>query len=218
MGVSPKPNNKQQKGDKKMLTLQLQKPGEEAPKLKLALNKGAKFSVELYWDSQHDLDAHALEAINGGQGAKINALEQVLSCYNLKPNGALTRNPNGSFSLPSGMLTHSGDCRDGKTQDVDEIITIDGSKAPSGVNEVPIFVTIHNADKSGATFAQVKDAGIRIKDESGKLLGEYNLSNEFGSFNAIQMGSLILGDNGWEFAPVGAGFNGDFNTVLGSFA
>lgn len=200
------------------LKLSTQKPGDTVQKLSLNLNKGSTFSVELYWDSDQDLDAHALLANNDSGSAKVTAMEQVLSTYNTKKmnsGGVLTNASDGSFSTPCGTLTHSGDSRSGVQKDVDEIITIDGSKAPSGMNEIPIFVTIHN---TGVTFARINKAGIRIKDNAGKELCSYELSNEFGAFNAVQMGSLILGQKGWEFAAVGTGFHGDFNKVLEHFS
>lgn len=201
------------------LQLPLVKPGETAPKLSLNLAKPARFSVELYWDSEHDLDGHALLAANTGGGAKITSLDQVLSTYNAKktnPNGALTNNVDGSFSTPCGGLTHSGDSRTGMGKAVDEIITIDGAKVPSDVNEIPIFVTIHPS--KSAKFMDVRTAGIRIKNDQGAILGEYELTNQFGQFDAVQMGSLLLGANGWSYSAAGSGFNGDFNTILGHFS
>ncbi len=207
-----------------MLKLPLAKPGESTQtvgKLSLNLNKGSRFSVELAWESAHDLDAHALLGHNDGSGAKVTDYAQVLSTYNTKkmnPGASLTANADGSFSTPCGALTHSGDSRSGIGKLVDEIITVDGSKIQNGVNEIPIFVTIHSKAKPGTKFNEVNDASIVIKDESGKVLGEYRLTGEFAQFNAVQMGSLMLGPSGWEFAPVGNGFMGDFNTILGSFS
>lgn len=201
-----------------MLQLPLAKPGMTAGKLTLSLNKGASFKIELAWDSPHDLDAHALLAINNGAGAKVSSLEQVLSTYNTKknsPGGVLVTNPDGSFKTPCGSLLHSGDSRTGVVKEVDESITVDGSKVPNDVNEIPIFVTIHGGR---GTFAEVKMASITIKDDTGKVLEAYQLTTEFAGFNAVQMGSLMLGANGWEFAAVGTGFTGDFNTVLGHFS
>lgn len=199
--------------------LSLTKPGETAPKLSLNLAKPARFSVELYWDSAHDLDGHALLATNAGEGAKITSFEQVLSTYNCKktnPNGTLPVNPDGSFSTPDGSLTHSGDSRSGVGKAIDETIQIDGSKIPAGANEIPIFVTIHPA--SAAKFSQVQRAGIRIKNEQGVVLCEYELTTQFGAFEAVQMGSLLLGPAGWSYSAAGSGFNGDLNTVLGHFS
>ena len=200
-------------------SLNLVKPGDVAPKLSLNLAKPARFSVELFWDSVHDLDAHALLATNSGGGAKVSAFEQVLSTYNAKktnPQGYLSSNPDGSFSTPEGALTHSGDTRTGVNSDIDEVITIDGAKVPAGVNEIPIFVTVHPSNL--AKFSEVKTAGIRIKNDQGSILGEFKLTDQFGQFDAVQMGSLLFRQNGWEYAAAGAGFNGDFNTILGHFS
>ena len=61
-----------------MLTLKLEKPGVAAPKLRLSLNKGARFKVKVEWhcDAGHidDVDVHALEARNDGSGAKVAEL------------------------------------------------------------------------------------------------------------------------------------------------
>ena len=206
------------------LKLSVLKDGEVAPKLKLNMNKSAKFFVELRWNTEADLDAHALLAYNDGNGAKVSSFDQVLSTYNKKrknnPDGKLITNPNGSFSTPDGALTHSGDVLKGAGKDLpDETITIEGDKAGSNVNEIPIFVTIHKAQETHTTFGSIGGhASIAIREETGHELARYELNDELGKFNAVQMGSVILGDNGWEFAPVAKGFNGDFNTVLENFS
>lgn len=201
------------------LELKLSKPGDVAPKLSLNLSKPARFTVELFWDSSHDLDTHALLATNQGEGAKVTSLDQVLSTYNAKktnPQGTLVTQADGSFATPDGGITHSGDARTGLTHDVDEKLSIDGSKVAQGVNEIPIFVTIHAAGT--ANFSSVRNAGIRIKNDQGLVLGEYQLSNEFGQFNAVQMGSLLLDHQGWHYLAAGSGFNGDFNFILSHFS
>ncbi len=219
-----------------MLTLNLQKP-DSAPvrKLQLSLNKGARFSVQVEWDckAEHedDVDVHALEAVNAGNGAKVSALENILSTYNttrMSRSGVLRNNADGSFSTPSGGLSHSGDIRRQGLQA--EILTIDGSKVPPDVNEIPLFATVHKADHGEAheeehgedddeaAFADIDVCIVTISDESGRELGKYKLSDEFGDFNVVQLGSVMLGPNGgWEYVPVGVGFKGDFNEALSHF-
>lgn len=203
-----------------MLEMKLHKPGDNVPKLSLSLKKESIFQIELSWDSTVDVDAHALLAFNDGSGAKVSSFDQVLSTYNSKktnPSGTLMTNADGSFSTPCGSLTHSGDSRDGTTQDVDETMKIDGSKIKNGENEILIFVTIHAAN--GKKFSEVKEAKIVIKDDAHKVLCEYMLSSEFSGFDSVQMGSIILTpDKAFQFHPVGVGFNGDFNTVLSNFS
>lgn len=219
-----------------MLTLSLDKPGANAaPKLQLSLNKGAKFNVRIAWDCaaghQDDLDIHALEAANDGSGAKVTRLEQVLSTYNTRKmsprTGVLPTNPDGSFSTPSGGLRHSGDIRM-QGQD-SETVTIDGSKIPDGINEIPLFATVHKAEHGGghdagdaseeeAAFADIERCTVTISDDGGKELGSYQLSQEFGEFNVVQLGSIMLAGNGWQYAPVGRGFTGTINDVLAYFS
>lgn len=219
-----------------MLTLSLEKPGTATPKLKLSLNKGAQFTVKVEWmcDADHadDVDVHALEARSDGNGAKVTELTSVLSTYNttrMNPNGGiLPSNPEGSFQTPSGGLFHSGDKR---VQNNTETIVIDGSKLPAGVNEIPIFVTVHEAEHGGsheteqgaeqeeeAAFGDIDVCTITLSDGSGKQLGAYKLSDEFKEFNVVQLGSILLGPEGWEYAAVGRGFTGTFNDVLAHFS
>lgn len=217
-----------------MLTLSLAKPGTNTPKLKLSLNKGAKFTATVAWecDANHrdDVDVHALEARNDGGGAKVTDLVNVLSTYNttlMNPSGgALANNLDGSFQTPSGGLFHSGDKR---VQNNTETITIDGSKLPPSVNEVPILVTVHKAEHGAAhdegseseeesAFGDIDVCTITLSDDTGKELGSYRLSEEFKEFNVVQLGSLLHGPNGWEYAAVGSGFKGNFNDVLSHFS
>lgn len=202
--------------------LPLIKEGDVPKKFSLNLAKPARFAVEVFWESPHDLDGHVLLATNSGNGAKITDFAQVLSTYN--PNlplvdGSAPSRVSGDkrpFMTPCRSLRHSGDARTGIGATLDEVILIDGGLIPPGVNELPIFVTIHPSQ--WAKFADVKEAGIRIKNDQNVILGEFKLTDQFGQFDAVQMGSLLLGQNGWEYVAAGAGFNGDFNTILSHFS
>lgn len=225
-----------QAGQRGMLTLSLEKPGIAAPKLSLSLNKGAQFTVKVEWkcDADHadDVDVHALEARHDGNGVKVTELTSVLSTYNttrMNPKaGALVSNADGSFQTPSGGLYHSGDKR---VQNNSETIVVDGSKLPVGISAIPIFVTVHEAAHGGghetgqegeaeeeAAFGDIDVCTITLSDQSGKQLGAYKLSDEFKEFNVVQLGSIVLGLNGWEYAAAGRGFNGTFNDVLAQFS
>jgi tellurium resistance protein TerD len=191
------------------LKLELTKEGQEAPKLKLNLSKGSRFFVELYWDTENDLDVFAFLCNNDGSGPKYDGSDKVLGWWDKNNIG------NGKFATPCGSLIHSGDCTDGSAEDIDECITIDGSKVPAGINEIPICVNSYDGDR---TFRNVKDAGVRIKDESGKVHGEYELTNAFADFQSIQMGSLVLDGDGWSFKAEGRGFkNTDHKAMAKKF-
>ena len=208
----------------KKLELELVKPGQKGNALSLSLKKQTGVVVELRWESSEDLDGHMLLATNDGDGGRVYALSRVLSTYNTElplADGSSKHRICGdtrSFKTPCGSLVHRGDARSGGSKsDADEIITVHFSLIPDDVNEIPIFITIDS--KRPIAFSQVKNASIRILDDSGDILGEYHLTRQFGEFNAVQMGSLVrTEDNGWEYVPAGSGFSGDFNTILEHFS
>lgn len=115
-----------------------------------------------------------------------------------------------------------------RVQGNSETIVVEGAKLPAGVNEIPLFATVHKAEhgtghegadaEEEAAFADIEVCTVTIADEGGRELGAYQLSKEFGEFNVVQLGSIMHGDNGWEYAPVGRGFTGTFNDVLGHFS
>ncbi|MBI2719501.1 MAG: TerD family protein [Rhizobiales bacterium] len=204
-----------------MLTLSLEKSGEPVQKLQLSLTKGARFTITVAWECGHghlhDVDIHALEASNDGNGAKVGKLENILSTYNTKKMnpkaGVLPVNADGSFATPGGGLLHTGDRR---SQGGSESIIVDGTQFADAVNEIPIFTTIHAAGEV-ETFEEIEMATITIAEDGGKELGSYRLSDEFKEFNVVQFGSIMRNDKGWEYAPVGRGFKGNFNDVLAQF-
>ena len=92
-------------------------------------------------------------------------------------------------------------------QALETLVPVDIIDLPVGLQRYAMFT-----DENGGK------ATVTIADESGRELGAYQLSKEFGEFNVVQLGSIMHGDNGWEYAPVGRGFTGTFNDVLGHFS
>lgn len=207
-------------------------------KLQLGLAKSDEFTVELYWDSEHDLDGHALLCHNNGNGAKVSRFEDVLSIFTAKKQirynasgkrtvynteGAQavleTRDdPNspddGEFWTPGQAAIHSADREDGRELDIDETLTFNGSAMEARVNEIPIIINVHE----GGTFRDVKDAGLKIKAPNGSVVAEYNLSDGFAEFDSAHVGSLVVVNNSWEYQELASGFDGGINTALDTFS
>lgn len=209
------------------LTLNLTKPGEAAPKLALNLVKDEKFTVKLSWDGKTDLDLHALHCIGQGNNpASITALEQILSTYNVsrviagQQQGTLAKQADGSFSISNGALVHSPDATDGNAEGVDEYIVVDPgkiAKIAGQYSEIPLIAMIH-PQSAGLTFANVQNAQAHIVNSKGETLLDINLSSQFGQFIGVQMGAIMIDDQGKAtFHAVGSGFSGDFNSVIGHF-
>jgi stress response protein SCP2 len=194
-----------------MLKLNLSKDGQKQP-LKLNLRKGSSFSVEGYWDDKKDLDLHAF-ILRSGKIAG-DAAELLTYAAAGQYTAGYVVGKGMPFALPDGSLAHSGDASTGVGSPVDEIITVNSSKLPTDADEVPVFMSLYN---EGMKFGDVKDAGVRIKDDTGKVLEEIKLTEGFAAFNVVQIGSFVRGDAGWDFSLVGVGTTGNIETVLGQF-
>jgi len=205
------------------LTLTLSKPGDGKPKgLSLNLQKAERFTVKLRWDGSADVDLHALLCLGpvGGQ-ASVTEQDQLLSCYNVAPQGTLPKAADGTFSIPGGGLVHSADARDGQAEDVDEYIDIDPAKivlAPGQYADIPLIAMLHPCDGS-KRFRQVQNARVEIVNTSGQQLLQADLSAQFGDFVGVQMGSIIIQPGQpAQFTPVAVGFATDFNGVIAAFS
>lgn len=201
-----------------MAVIQLNLSKETKAPIQLSLSKVNKYIVDLFWDSKHDLDVHAIALQDG----HYTGADDILSTYN--PNLVLVDNPNinhtsggkGPFQSINGSMVHNGDRRSGiqaNQQSPDEQIEINIAKIPANINEISFFVTIHPA--ATAKFREVNDAKMIIKDDSNKELLQANLTNDFDQYDFVQMGSIVRNSTGgWDFNPVAFGENGDFNTIL----
>lgn len=210
------------------LTLNLAKPGDIKKKLSLNLMKDETFTIKLKWDGETDLDLHALACIGyAGQAPTITETEQILSPYNVirtingQQQGALPKAADGSFSIFNGALVHSPDATDGNLDGVDEFIRVNPGKLPKAAGqtiEIPIIAMIH-PQKVGVTFGKVRNPKVSIESSNGTELMSANLSDQFGSFIGVQMGSIMIDENGKaEFVQTATGFSDDFNSVIENFS
>lgn len=208
------------------LQLNLTKPGQTAQKLSLSLNKGEGFKVRLSWDGKTDLDLHALVAVNAGAGAKVSSLDDILSPYNIQRTingqvtGVLPLQADKSFSVHGGALVHSPDATDGFADGDDEFVVINPGRlsAPAaGVIEIPLIAMIH-PQTPGNVFRNVQNARVIIENNEGVALLDVGLSDQFGEFVGVQMGSIVIDANGSSFSAVGVGFASNFNEVLEFFS
>lgn len=208
------------------LQLNLTKPGDVAPKLSLNLDKGERFKVRLAWDGDTDLDLHALVAVNFGAGAKVGALEDILSTYNVQrvirgqTTGILPLAADKTFSVHGGAVVHSPDATDGHQEGDDEWVSIQPDRLTppaGGAVEIPLVAMIH-PQNAGRTFRDVKNARVIVENAAGQELLNVALSSQFGEFVGVQMGSIMVETTGSSFVAIGVGFNSNFNEVLAHFS
>lgn len=125
----------------------------------------------------------------------------------------------GNIRSIDGAIIHSGDNRTGEGEGDDEVITVDLTKLSAAVDEISFIVTIHEAIERRQNFGQIPKAAIRLyNDETGALLAEYNLEEDFSTETAVQFGSLYKKDGVVSaFKAVGAGFNAGLNSFCSSY-
>ena len=83
----------------------------------------------------------------------------------------------------------------------DENIFLNLDAIPNNVSKITIAVVIYSAASRGQHFGQVKNAYIRLVDESDndREMFRYNLSNDGGNNRSVIAGEVFRGEDGWNF-------------------
>lgn len=135
------------------------------------------------------------------------------SAFLLDKNGKVANDKNFVFynnlNSADGAVTHTGDNRTGEGDGDDESIKVDFSKLSKDITEIAIVVTIHDATQRKQNFGMVRNAFMRIVDESSnKEIAKYDLEEDFSTETAVEFGKLYFKDNEWRFNAIGSGFKG----------
>lgn len=110
--------------------------------------------------------------------------------------------------LPGDVVVHSGDNRTGGGDGDDEQITIDFTKMPDEASRVVIVVTIHEAVARRQTFGMVDDAYVKIYDESGAELAQYDLDEKASTSASMMFVEFKKNGSGeWVMQAIGEGFS-----------
>ena len=174
----------------------------------VSLSKGGKVSlskeapgltaivVGLGWDARtttgtdFDLDASAimLDANN-----KVLSDGHFIFFNNLKS--------------PDGSVEHTGDNLTGEGEGDDEQIKVNLAACPAECQKVVFVVSIYDADSRGQNFGQVREAFIRIVNQSGNAeLARYDLSEDASTETAMVFGEIYRRGADWSFGAVGQGY------------
>jgi tellurium resistance protein TerD len=167
----------------------------------LSLTKAApgltKVLVGLGWDARtttgdkFDLDASALGC--GESGTVIS--NDYFIFFNQKRS-------------PEGAIEHLGDNRTGEGAGDDEVVAIDLSAAPANLDKVVFVTSIYDAETSGVTFGQVRNAYIRVVNAADTTeLARYDLSEDASVETAMVFGELYRNGADWKFRAIGQGYS-----------
>jgi tellurium resistance protein TerD len=167
----------------------------------LSLTKAApgltKVLVGLGWDARtttgdkFDLDASALGC--GESGTVIS--NDYFIFFNQKRS-------------PEGAIEHLGDNRTGEGAGDDEVVAIDLSATPVTLDKVVFVTSIYDAETSGITFGQVRNAYIRVVNAADNTeLARYDLSEDASVETAMVFGELYRNGADWKFRAIGQGYS-----------
>ncbi|GAB2600340.1 TerD family protein [Streptomyces capparidis] len=112
-----------------------------------------------------------------------------------------------NLTSPEGSVEHTGDELVGGSGGDDEAIVVDLPRVPPAVDRVVFCVSIHEADARRQSFGQVRDAYIRVVNQSdGVELARYDLTEDASNETAMIFGELYRYGGEWKFRAVGQGY------------
>lgn len=146
------------------------------------------------------------------------------SVFMIGPNGKLPKDEffvfYNNLESPDGAVKHTGDVLEASSGDDDdeETIMVDLARVDQSVTELIFVVTIHDGDKQGQNFGQVRDAYIRVlNQDTNEEMMKYELSEDFSIETAVTIGRFYRRDADWRFEAMGMGNQGGLAGYLGVY-
>ena len=111
-------------------------------------------------------------------------------------------------NLSEDNVYHHGDNLTGDGDGDDEQITVDLAHLSSEIERIVFVVNIYNCTKRKQDFGLIKNAYIRLVDEStGKEICKYNLSDDYAGKTAMIFAEVYRNNGEWKFNAIGQGTN-----------
>jgi tellurium resistance protein TerD len=152
--------------------------------------------VGLGWDDRStdgadfDLDASAI-MLNDGD--KVVSDQHFIFFNNLKS--------------PDGSVEHTGDNLTGEGEGDDEALKVNLAGVPPEVQKIVFPVSIYEAESRSQNFGQVRNAFIRIVNDSNATeIARYDLSEDASTETAMVFGEVYRNGAEWKFRAVGQGW------------
>ncbi len=120
---------------------------------------------------------------------------------------------------PDGAVRSSGDNKDGEGEGDDETLFANLANVDSRVTEIIFVVTIHDAKERKQNFGQVRNAFIRIYDQTNaQEICKYELDEDFSTESAVEFGRLYRRGAAWKFEAIGRGHQGGLEALLALYS
>ncbi|GAA0904389.1 TerD family protein [Streptomyces thermoalcalitolerans] len=163
--------------------------------------------VGLGWDARtttgadFDLDASALLLNSSG---KVVSDQHFVFFNNLKS--------------PDGSVEHTGDNLTGEGEGDDEVIKVNLAAVPADVEKIVFPVSIYDAENRQQSFGQVRNAYIRVVNQTGGAeIARYDLSEDASTETAMIFGELYRYGAEWKFRAIGQGYASGLRGIAQDF-
>lgn len=112
-----------------------------------------------------------------------------------------------NLKSPDGSVEHTGDNLTGEGEGDDEQIKINLAGVPADVEKVVFPVSIYDAESRSQSFGQVRNAFIRIVNQTGGTeIARYDLSEDASTETAMVFGEVYRNGAEWKFRAIGQGY------------
>ena len=113
-----------------------------------------------------------------------------------------------NLTSPDGSVEHTGDNLTGDGDGDDEVIKVNLAAVPAQVDKIVIAVSIYEAESRGQSFGQVRNAYIRVLNQTDNgEIARYDLSEDASTETAMIFGEIYRNGNEWKFRAVGQGYS-----------
>ncbi|WP_425834389.1 TerD family protein [Streptomyces fractus] len=172
----------------------------EAPGL-TAVVVGLGWDVRTTTGTDFDLDASAI--LTNAEG-KVRNDQDFVFFNNLKS--------------ADGSVEHTGDNTTGEGEGDDEQVKVDLASVPADVDKIVFPVSIYDAENRQQSFGQVRNAFIRVVNQSGgSEIARYDLSEDASTETAMVFGELYRNGAEWKFRAVGQGYASGLRGIAQDF-
>jgi tellurium resistance protein TerD len=113
-----------------------------------------------------------------------------------------------NLTSPDGSVEHTGDNLTGEGEGDDEVIKVNLAGVPAECDKIVFTVSIYDAESRGQSFGQVRNAFIRVVNQTGGTeIARYDLSEDASSETAMIFGEVYRNNAEWKFRAVGQGYS-----------
>jgi tellurium resistance protein TerD len=172
----------------------------EAPGL-TAVTVGLGWDVRTTTGTDFDLDASAILVTDEG---KVRNEGDFVFFNNLKS--------------ADGSVEHTGDNLTGEGEGDDEQVKVSLATVPAEVTKIVFPVSIYDAENRQQSFGQVRNAFIRVVNQTGGTeIARYDLSEDASTETAMVFGELYRHGAEWKFRAVGQGYASGLRGIAQDF-